>query len=72
MVGAGAAIVKNDHYVDLIDSDKRTVNDLIEFLYHRHNQLETETVIKNALAGNELVGPFNSVSDFMRDLYADD
>ena len=35
-------------------------------------QLDTKTVIKNGLAGNELVGPFESVSDFMRNLYEDD
>lgn len=52
----------------LSDEGRQSVNDYIEFLYSREN--ETAAAIQDSINGTNLIGPFHSVEDLMRDLDA--
>ena len=72
MIGGNAMItVKNAMFDVLSDENKTTINELIEFLYHKQNNIETNEAIQDALSRNT-VGPFNSVDDFFKDLDEED
>lgn len=63
-------LAENKMFSLLSEPSQIAVNDFIEFLYNKEN--ETERVIKEAFEGKNLVGPFDTVEDLMRDLYAED
>lgn len=61
---------QNKMFYLLSEASQIAVNDFIEFLYNKEN--ETEQVIKEAFEGKNLVGPFDTVEELMRDLYEED
>lgn len=63
--------MKSNLFSVLSDDNKNAINDFIEFLYHKQNAIETKNAIKDALEGNT-VGPFDTVDDFLKELYAED
>lgn len=71
-MNGGEAMVKvSDYYRCLSDASQLEVNDFIEYLYHKENKDETLAAIEEARSG-KTVGPFNSVEEFLDDLYAED
>ena len=72
MVGGKTMDVNTKMFVLLSEEDQQTVNQFIEFLYHKRNSIETAQAVREALVGENLVGPFDSVSDFMSYLNEED
>ncbi len=66
-----ATLIHEQQFEKLTESNKEAVNEFIDFLYHKENQSQTLEAINDALSGNT-IGPFNSVSELMEDLYAED
>lgn len=68
MIRGKPVIEVNKAMCDLLTNENKTlINDLIEYLYHKQNTIETKKAIQDAISGN-IVGPFDSIEDFFKDL----
>ena len=61
-------------FASLQDSEKEFINHSIEFLYRQHHEdfvdEETQKAIDNALAGNDIYGPFDTIEELKEALNA--
>ena len=71
MSGGTTMVAINSLFSFLSDEDKKSVNSYIGFLYHTNNETITKQAVNDALSGNT-VGPFDTIEDFMNDLYEED
>ena len=71
MIGGTAMVTVDSLFSQLSDENKMAVNSFIEFLYYTSKSKDTKEAINDALTGNT-VGPFETIEDFMKDLYEED